>query len=308
MTGPRIVYLSGGVGGARLLDGLARVAPPEMLTAVVNVGDDLLHWGLYVCPDVDTVLYTLSGLSDARRGWGLRDESFRALEGVARYGGEDWFKLGDRDLATHLMRTRWLREGQTLTAITERLARALEVGCRVLPASDDRFATHIETEHDGVLAFQDWLVRRRGEPAVRSVSFRGDARPSPEVLGAIDGADLVVIGPSNPYVSIDPILALPGLRDRVGGKPVIAVSPIVGGRAIKGPLAEMIPALSGRPAGAAAIAAHYGDLLAGLVVERGDEAQVHGVPVLATRTVMKTRRDRTELARALMAFAEEQTR
>jgi LPPG:FO 2-phospho-L-lactate transferase len=304
-SGGAVVYLSGGVGGARLLEGMARVLPPGALTVIVNVGDDLEHWGLYVCPDVDTVLYTLADLSDPQRGWGLRNESFRALEAVRRYGGSDWFQLGDRDLGTHLMRTQWLREGMRLTEVTARLAAALEIGCRVLPMSDDRLATCIETASEGVLGFQDWLVRRRAEPQVRRVLFRGDARPSAEVLAAIDGAELVVIGPSNPYVSIDPILALPGLRERLARKKVVAVSPIVGGRAVKGPLGEMIPALAGRPASAGAIAQHYGDMLAGFVVERGDEVSVGGVPVLPTSTVMKTRRHRRELASQLLAFAEE---
>jgi LPPG:FO 2-phospho-L-lactate transferase len=305
-AGPgHVVYLSGGVGGARLLDGMARVLPAETLTAIVNVGDDLEHWGLYVCPDIDTVLYTLADLGDSQRGWGLRDESFRALEAVRRYGGSDWFQLGDRDLGTHLMRTQWLREGARLTEVTARLATALGIGCRVLPMSDDRLATCIETASEGVLAFQDWLVRRRAEPPVRRVLLRGDARPSAEVLTAIDHADLVVIGPSNPYVSVDPILALPGLRNRLARKKVVAVSPIVGGRAVKGPLAEMIPALSGRAASAGAIAEHYHGLLAGLVVERGDESSVRGVAVLPTNTVMKTARHRSELAAQVLAFAEE---
>jgi LPPG:FO 2-phospho-L-lactate transferase len=300
-----VVCLSGGVGGARLLDGLARALPDGALTVIVNVGDDLEHWGLYVCPDLDTVLYTLADLSDRERGWGLCDESFHALETVRRYGGSDWFQLGDRDLGTHLMRTLWLREGMRLTEVTARLAAALGVNCRILPMSDDRLATCIETASEGVLGFQDWLVRRRAEPTVERVLFRGEARPSAEVLAAIDAAELVVIGPSNPYVSVDPILALPGLRERLARKPVLAVSPIVGGRAIKGPLAEMIEALAQRPASAAAIAEHYRGLLAGMVVEHGDESGVRDVPVLPARTVMKTRQQRLELAHELLRFGSE---
>jgi LPPG:FO 2-phospho-L-lactate transferase len=306
--GSRIVYLSGGVGGARLLDGLAQTVAPESLTAIVNVGDDFEHWGLYICPDLDTVLYTLSGLGDARRGWGLRGDGFRALEMVRRYGGEDWFALGDKDLALHLMRTRWLREGATLTAVTARLGEALGIGCRLLPMSDQRLSIEIETERVGVLGFQHWLVRRRGEPAVRRVLLRGDAQPTAAVLSALDAAELIVIGPSNPYVSIDPILSLPLVRERVARKPVVAVSPIVGGRAVKGPLAEMIPALAGRPASAAAIAAHYGELLAGFVVEHGDEVEVPGLAVLPAHTVMKTPADRRALARTVLEFAEARCR
>jgi LPPG:FO 2-phospho-L-lactate transferase len=300
----RVVYLSGGVGGARLLEGMAQLLPPASLTTIVNVGDDFEHWGLYVCPDLDTLLYTLSGLSDKKRGWGLRGESFRTLELVKRYGGDGWFQLGDRDLATHLMRTQWLREGQTLTAVTARLARALGVEHALLPMSDAPLRTQIETQSEGTLGFQHWLVRRRGEPSVARVRFDGQAQPTPEVLAAIEAADLAVIGPSNPYVSVDPILSLPGVRERLARRPVIAVSPIVGGRAIKGPLAEMIPALAQRDASALAIAAHYGTLLKGLVLERGDERATFELPLLATRTVMRTLRDRVRLARELLAFAE----
>jgi LPPG:FO 2-phospho-L-lactate transferase len=298
-----VAYLSGGVGGARLLDGMARVLPPQALSAIVNTGDDLTHWGLRVCPDIDTVLYTLSGLGDAKRGWGLRGETFRALEGVARYGGERWFALGDRDLATHIVRSERLRAGQTLTAVTDQLARALGIECAVLPMCDEPRETCIDSERDGVLGFQEWLVHRRAEPQVRAVQFRGDARPTAQVLAALERAQLVVIGPSNPYVSVDPILSLPGLRDALSGKRVVALSPIVGGKAVKGPLGEMIPALAGRPASAAAIAAHYAPLLTGMVVEHGDGFELEGLRVLQTGTVMHTSRDRVRLARELLAFA-----
>ena len=302
----KVVYLSGGVGGARLLEGMARVLAPEALTAIVNVGDDFEHLGLYVCPDLDTVLYTLAHLSDMKRGWGLRGETFRALELLKRYGGEDWFQLGDKDLALHVMRSAWRAQGERLTSIAARLARALEVTCAVLPMSDEPVRTLIETERDGVLGFQDWLVRRRGEPRVAGVRFAGmeSARATPEACAALDAADLIVIGPSNPYVSVDPILALPSVRERLRVKPVLAVSPIVGGRAIKGPLAEMIPTLAGRPPSAGAIAAHYGELLSGMVVERGDEGSVERVPVFATDTVMRGARERKALAAAVLAFGE----
>ena len=298
-----VAYLSGGVGGARLLDGLARVLRPEQLSAIINTGDDLTHWGLRICPDIDTVLYTLSGLGDAKRGWGLRGESFRALEGVARYGGERWFQLGDRDLATHIVRSERLRAGQSLTAVTEQLARALGIGCAVLPMCDEPRETCIESEQDGVLGFQEWLVHRRAEPRVRAVRLRGEAQPTPQVLAALGRAELVVIGPSNPYVSVDPIITLPGLRAALAGKRIVALSPIVGGKAVKGPLAEMIPALAGRPASAAAIAAHYAPLLGGMVVEHGDGAELEGLRVLETDTIMHDRRARVRLARELLAFA-----
>lgn len=299
----KCVYLSGGIGGARLLHGLARTMRPESLTAIVNTGDDVDHWGLRVCPDVDTVLYTLSGVADAARGWGLRDETFRALEWVARYGGESWFRIGDGDLALHLMRSAWLREGVALTAVTARLAEALGVQVRVLPMSDDRLETVIETD-DEVLAFQDWLVRREGRPDVRRVSFRGQATATEQVFAAIECADAIILGPSNPYVSIDPILSLPGVRASLTGKTVIAVSPIVHGQAIKGPLARMIPRLAGRPADAGGVAAHYGALLRGFVLERGDEDTVADLACLATDTIMREDRDRLRLAREVIDFAE----
>lgn len=308
MTLQNVAYLSGGVGGARLLDGLARVLPAEALSAIVNTGDDLTHWGLRVCPDIDTVLYTLSGLGDAKRGWGLRNESFHALENIARFGGEQWFQLGDRDLATHLVRSERLRRGETLTAVTAALASALGIGCAVLPMCDEPRETRIVTEHEGTLGFQHWLVRRRGEPRVRAVEFHETeraARVTPQVLAVLARAELVVIGPSNPYVSVDPILTLPGLRAALAGKRVVALSPIVGGKAVKGPLAEMIPALAGRPASAAAIAAHYAPMLTGMVVEHGDGVELGALPVLQTRTIMHGRRERARLARELLAFAAE---
>jgi LPPG:FO 2-phospho-L-lactate transferase len=279
----------------------------DALTAIVNVGDDFEHLGLRICPDLDSCMYTLSGLGDEARGWGLRDETFRALEMVARYGGPRWFQLGDADLGTHLTRSAWLRQGQTLTEVTAKLCAALGVRALVLPASDDQHATYIDIEPSGTLSFQDWLVRERAVPAVRAVRFEGAARPSTHVLEALEQADLIVIGPSNPYVSIDPILVLPGVRERVAAKPVVAISPIVGGRAVKGPLGEMIPKLAGRAASASAVAAHYAELLRGLVVEHGDEADVHAehprLAVHPAQTLMRTRDDRLALARATLDFA-----
>jgi len=307
----KVVYLSGGVGGARLLDGLARALPGNDLTAIVNVGDDFEHLGLTICPDIDSVLYTLSGLGDEARGWGLANETFRALEMAARYRSDaGWFQLGDQDLGTHLARRQWLAEGLSLTEITARLACALGVQPTILPASDGPFCTFIETEHEGTLPFQEWLVRRRGQPLVRAVRFEGGGVASEAALQAIDGAELLVIGPSNPYVSIDPITALPGMRERLERRaarcPVVAVSPIVAGRAVKGPLAEMIPKLAHRPASAAAIAAHYGPLLSGLVVESGDEGEPRRerpeLAVLATHTVMRSRDARQALAEQVLAL------
>lgn len=298
-----VVALSGGVGGARLVDGLAQVLAPESLTVVVNTGDDFEHWGLSISPDLDTVMYTLAGLGDAARGWGLADESFRALEMVRRYRGEDWFQLGDRDLGTHLVRTEALRRGARLTEVTARLCRALGVGPRLLPMSDDPCRTLIDTALEGTLSFQEWLVHRRARPAVRRVWQDGSPPPAPEVLRALAEAELVLIGPSNPYVSIDPILGLPGVREALAGRPVIAVSPLVHGQAVKGPLGEMIPQLTGQAATAGAIARHYGKLLGALVVAPGDAAEVTDVRVYEADILMRDRADRARLAAEVLALA-----
>ncbi len=297
----RVVALSGGVGGARLCDGLAAVLPADELTIVVNTGDDFVHWGLTICPDLDTMMYTLAGLAHPEQGWGVAGETFHALAMVERYGGPAWFRLGDRDLGTHLIRAQGLAAGRSLTAVTDELRRALGIGARLLPMSDAPRPTLIDTP-DGTLSFQDWLVGQRGAPRVERVRFTGPPRPADGVVAAIDAADVVILPPSNPYVSIDPILALDGVRAAVARRPVIAVSPIVAGKAIKGPLAPMIESLAGRPPSTAAIAAHYGDLLDVLVHERGDDAPA-GVATLATATVMGDRADRARLAREILDLA-----
>ncbi len=299
----RVVALSGGVGGARLVHGLSRALAGDALTVIVNTGDDFEHWGLHISPDLDTVMYTLADLAHVERGWGLAEESFAALEMVRRYGGEDWFALGDRDLATHVLRTAALRRGEPLSAITARLCVALGVTARVLPMCDAPRRTMIDTPDGRTLSFQDWFVRERTAPGVRRVWFDGAPPPAPGVIDALRAAELIVIGPSNPYVSVDPILTLDGVRAAFAGKRVVAMSPIVGGQAVKGPLAEMMPALGAGPASAGAIARHYGDLIAGMVVERGDGASVSGVAVLETSTIMKSRGDSLRVARELLDFA-----
>lgn len=300
----KVVALSGGVGGARFVQGLAAALPAESLTVVVNTGDDFAWWGLAISPDLDTVMYTLAGLAHEERGWGLRGETFHALSMVQRYGGPAWFQLGDRDLATHLMRTQALAGGETLSAVTARLCARLGVAPRVLPMADAPRGTRVDTAQHGTLLFQEWLVRERARPEVARVWFEGTSTPAPGVVEALAEAELVLIGPSNPYVSIDPILGLDGVRATMAGKPVVAVSPIVGGRAVKGPLGEMIPQLAGREASAAAVRAHYGALLGGFVVERGDEAGIADVPVLASETIMVDRAARERLARAVLAFCD----
>jgi LPPG:FO 2-phospho-L-lactate transferase len=301
----RVVCLSGGVGGARLLHGLARALPEGALTVIVNTGDDFRHWGLHISPDLDTVMYTLSGLGHEERGWGLAEESFGALEMVKRYGGDDWFALGDRDLGTHLVRTEALARGEALSAITARLFRGLGVATRVLPMADAPCRTMLDTEADGTLPFQEWFVRRRTAPVVKRVWFDGTRTPAPGVLDAIRAADVCLLGPSNPYVSVDPILAMAGVRAAMAEKPVVALSPIVGGRAVKGPLGEMIRALRGEEPSAGAIVRHYGGLLRGLFVEEGDEAEARlaGCAVRGGKTVMASRADSLRLAGEVLEFA-----
>ncbi|MGA3122349.1 MAG: 2-phospho-L-lactate transferase [Polyangiaceae bacterium] len=304
----KVVALSGGVGGARLLDGMARALPPGSMTAIVNTGDDFVHWGLHVSPDLDTVMYTLAGLANEERGWGLAEETFAALAMVKRYGGPDWFALGDRDLATHLLRSEALRAGESLSAITQRLRQALSIPHPILPMSDEPVRTMIETAREGTLPFQDWFVRKRAEPAVRAVHYEGGRTPAPGILEAIDASDVVVFGPSNQYVSVDPILCLDGVRDAIARKPVVALSPIVGGAAIKGPLATMIRDLTGQAASAGAVARHYGGLIRAMVVESGDETTVAAIPVLGTSIIMRSREDRLRLAREILAFCAELVR
>ena len=301
----RVACLSGGVGGARFLHGLARALPPGAVTAIVNTGDDFVHWGLDVSPDLDTVMYTLADLAHVERGWGLAEESWTTLAAMRRLGAPDWFSLGDRDLATHLVRSEELRRGVSLSAITARLASALGVTSAIVPMSDHKVRTLIETREHGTIPFQDWFVRLRAAPAVVAVRFDANPPPAPAVLALLREAELVVIAPSNPYVSIDPILALPGVRDALVGRRCVAVSPIVAGAAVKGPLAEMIQGLAGAAPSAGAIAAHYGSLLGGIVVEHGDEASVRGPKALGAATVMRTRADSERLAREVLAFAAE---
>jgi LPPG:FO 2-phospho-L-lactate transferase len=261
-----------------------------------------------VSPDLDTVMYTLAGLAHEERGWGLAEETFAGLSMVKRYGGPDWFALGDRDLATHLLRTEALRAGESLSSITARLCAALGIAHPILPMSDEPVRTMIETTSEGTLPFQQWFVRRRAEPRVRAVRYEGSRAPAPGVVEAIDACDVVVFGPSNQYVSVDPILCLDGVRDAIARKPVVALSPIVGGAAVKGPLATMIRDLAGESASAGAVARHYGGLLRAMVVERGDEGTVASIPVLGTSTIMRSRDDRLRLAREILAFCAEVAR
>ncbi len=311
-SGFACVALSGGVGGAKLVVGLARVTDPATLLVVANTGDDFEHLGLHISPDLDTLTYTLAELHNPKTGWGRAGETWTFMAALEALGGETWFRLGDGDLAMHVERTRRLSGGESLTAITADFGARLGVAARIAPMSDDRVRTVVETP-DGALAFQHYFVRERCRPVVSGFSFAGaaTARANPVFFEALSDPNLgaVVICPSNPFISIDPILALPNVRTRLKASPapVIGVSPIVGGRAIKGPTAKMMREL-GMPGTAAAVARHYGDLLDGFVVDSEDEGSADqvralGVEVLVTNTVMGSLDDRMTLARTVLNFA-----
>ncbi len=305
---PSVVALAGGVGGARLADGLAQVLPSEKLTVIVNTGDDFEHLGLCISPDLDTVCYTLAGLANPATGWGQQGETWRALDTLGRLGGPTWFGLGDSDLGLHLERTRRRRSGQPLSQITADFCCALGVAARVLPMTDDAAPTWVYTM-DGALPFQEYFVHRQCQPQVTGFRFEGieQARPAPGVLEALQAADLVVFCPSNPWVSLDPILAVPGVRAAVAAKLALAVSPIIGGQTVKGPAAKMFAELGITPS-ALAVAQHYGDLLSGFILDQADAdlslaVQDLGVRTLVTRTWMRSAQDRASLAKEVIDFA-----
>lgn len=311
MSKTGIVALAGGVGGAKLAHGLQlALDDPARLTVIVNTADDFDLYGLRICPDLDTVMYTLAGLANPATGWGIQGDTHATLEMIGRYIGQPWFTLGDRDFATHIVRTERLRGGELLSDITAALARALGIPARLVPMTDDRVATLIETP-DGVLDFQQYFVAHRHQDHVIGVQFDGisGARPTEAALAALGEAACIVICPSNPIVSVGPILAVPGLRDAVlaADAPVIAVSPIVGGQALKGPAAEMLAAL-GHEVSALGVARMYRDMLAGLVIDHADAAQANaiealGLRVLVSNTIMTSDEIRAGLARETLAFA-----
>jgi LPPG:FO 2-phospho-L-lactate transferase len=292
------VVLCGGLGGSRFVDALARAAGPDRVTAIVNVGDDVEILGLYVSPDLDTVLYTLAGLLDEERGWGVRDETTNALELAGRLGGETWFTLGDRDIGLHLVRSRLLREGVSLSEAMRRLAERLGVEVRLLPATDDPVRTFLTTPA-GELDFQTWFVARRHADPVTAVRYEGAeaARPAPGVLEAIERAEVVFLAPSNPFVSIGPILAVPGIAEALGGKRVVAVSPLVGGKAVRGPAAEMLLTLGHEP-GVRGLAQVYDGVATDLLVDPADAEELPGA--LVAPIVMVAPESRAEVGRAVL--------
>ncbi len=313
MNAPAYIALSGGVGGAKLALGLAGELSPEQLLIVANTGDDFDHLGLRICPDLDTVMYTLAGLACRERGWGLAGESWNSMDMLRTLGGEAWFQLGDRDLATHLQRSQRLRQGASLSQVTAELCQALGIRHPVAPMSDDPVATIIHTA-DGKLAFQHYFVREQCRPQITGLHFEGvaAARPAPAFAEALaqPALNAIVVCPSNPYVSVGPILAVPGVREllRASPAPVVAVSPIVGGMALKGPAAKMMQEL-GVPASPLEVARHFLGAVDAWVIDQQDASQAPaiealGLEVTVAQTVMKTDQDKRALARVVIDFAD----
>ena len=311
MMRDHVVVLVGGVGGAKLALGLAHVLPPEALTIIVNTADDFEHLGLHVSPDLDTVMYALADLANPVTGWGVADDSLQAMEMVARLGGPDWFKLGDRDLGTNLMRTMLLRSGKTLTEVTAHIAQRLGIAPQLLPMTDHPVRTHVDTDR-GTLAFQEYFVRERWQPVVSAIRFQGasDASASREVNSALEHATMILFGPSNPYLSIDPILAVPGIRTQIeqSSAPCVAVSPIIGGQAVKGPAAKLMAEL-GADISPTGIAAHFAGLLDGIILDDVDEKECKKIEALGLRattrqTMMHTLSDKKLLAETILNWTE----
>jgi LPPG:FO 2-phospho-L-lactate transferase len=299
----KIVALAGGVGGAKLAHGLAQILPPEDLTIIVNTGDDFEHYDMYICPDLDTICYTLAGTANPETGWGRVNETWNAIENAVQLGGPDWFRLGDQDLGTHLERTRRLKEGQSLSQITRDFCRAWGIEHTILPMSDQAVRTIVETE-EGDLAFQEYFVQRRCEPRVKGFRFDGIelAEPVPGAREAMQSADAVVICPSNPWVSVDPILKVIPIND----KPVYAISPIIGGETVKGPAAKMYRELGIEPS-AFAVANHYRGLVTGFVLDTIDaqlNESVRGLNMrtFVTNTLMQSHANRRQLANEVLKF------
>jgi LPPG:FO 2-phospho-L-lactate transferase len=305
----KITALSGGVGGAKLAFGLNHIIGSEALTLIANTGDDFEHHGLPVSPDIDTLIYTLAGLNDDVRGWGLTGETWGFMDALRRLGGETWFNLGDHDLAMHVLRRERLDAGDTLSAVTDAIRRRLGIAAKILPMSNSRIPTIVETLEHGSIAFQRYFVERQAAPTVTGFRFEGveQALPSPGVLEALQAADGIIICPSNPFISIDPVLSVPGVREALGkaSAPVVAVSPIVQGEAIKGPTAKMFRELGFVPS-PAAVAERYRDFLDVMIIDKLDAAaapavEALGIEVRLAATIMGTAEDKIQLAEAITA-------
>ena len=305
----KILAITGGVGGAKLALGLSKILTPDELLFLVNTGDDFQHLGLEISPDLDSLLYALSGKNNPELGWGRANETWACISELEELGADSWFRLGDRDLALHLVRTQMLNQGATLQNVADRLSESLGIDHRIAPMSNDKISTTVNTP-DGKLAFQEYFVREQCEPAVIDFDFEGieKSTPNPVVMSWLDECDGIIICPSNPYVSVDTILSVPKYRDAFQSKPVIAVSPIVGGLAIKGPAAKMMKEL-GVPPTPIAVAKHYGSLLSGFVLDQTDHEQAKdiAIPSIVTQTIMLTLQDRIGLAEQCVRFLEELT-
>lgn len=308
---PQVVVLVGGVGGAKLVYGLARTLPPESLTVIINTGDDFWHYGLRVCPDIDTVTYTLADAVNRQNGYGVADDTFTAMDTLRELGEAPWFNLGDKDIATHLLRTRMWQEGALLTQITREIAVRRGVDVRLLPMTDSVVETLVDTVELGVLGFQSYFVQHRWQPTVRELYYQGavDAVLSPAVEAALAAADIILIGPSNPWLSIAPVLAVPGMRAAITARdiPRVAVTPIIEGRAIKGPAAKLMAEL-GYEVSAQAVAAYYGDLINGFVVDQRDAlTQPVTAHHIALDTLMVDDARRVGLAQEIIKWIKEWT-
>ena len=305
----KILAITGGVGGAKLALGLSKILNPDELLFLVNTGDDFQHLGLEISPDLDSLLYALSGKNNPELGWGRANETWDCISELEELGADSWFRLGDRDLALHLVRTQMLNQGATLQNVADRLSESLGIDHRIAPMSNDKISTTVNTPN-GKLAFQEYFVREQCEPAVIDFDFEGieNSKPNPVVMSWLDECDGIIICPSNPYVSVDTILSVPKYRDAFQSKPVIAVSPIVGGLAIKGPAAKMMKEL-GVPPTPIAVAKHYGSLLSGFVLDQTDHEQAKDIPIpsIVTQTIMLTLQDRIGLAEQCVRFLEELT-
>ncbi len=305
-----VVALAGGVGGARMVNGLAQILEPEQLSIIVNTGDDFEYWGLSISPDLDSVTYTLAGISNPQTGWGLQDEGHRCLEQMRIFGHPDWFGLGDRDLAIHLTRTLWLNEGRNLTEVTKRISSSLGVRHSILPMCDEPYHT-IAITKSGEMDFQTYFVKEKWQPELIGLRWEGStyAKMTSQVNHVFSEADLIIICPSNPFVSIDPILNLPGVLDLIRSKPVVGISPIIGGKAIKGPAAKMFKELLDQEASASNVAAYYQkkSLLNGFVIDTQDQnlqtdISAMDIEVLVTNTMLMDPHSQKEMATRLMDF------
>ncbi len=303
-----VVLLVGGVGGAKLAYGFQQILAPEQLTVIVNTGDDFWHYGLRICPDLDTIMYTLAGVVDHKNGWGIQHDTHRVLGMLQQLGENTWFRLGDLDLATHIIRTRQLQEGQTLTQVTQFLTQHYGINHQILPMTDDNVSTIVQTREYGEMEFQPYFVEHRWQPTVQALHYRGaeHAQLSPAVLDALNDADAIVIGPSNPWLSISPILNIPAMKTALLARdvPRIAVTPLIGGQAIKGPTAKIMRELN-IPVTPASIIEFYGDILNGFVYdERDHQPSVETVRLFAEDTLMLSDYHKSNLARALLTIIE----